>query len=951
MSFITKILGDPNEKAIQKIKPILEDIHFAREKFQSLSFAEFRELSPRWKEEYKEGKSLDEILPYFFAAQKEISLRKRGSEHFSAQCIGGIVLHQGKIAEVKTGEGKTSYIAPLTAGLNALTNKGVHVVTVNDYLSRRDAGWAGPLLWGLGLSVGVIVHEKSYIFDPDFIDGEGDKYTVHLRPVSRKEAYDADITYGTNNEFGFDYLRDNMASRFSQKVQRGLIFAIVDECDSIFIDEARTPLIISAPAEESADLYYKFAKLVLRLVENEDYNVDEKMRSAILSEDGMTKMEDWLQMGNIYTEGGITMVHHIEQALRAFSLYKRDRDYVVKDGEKGKEVVIVDEFTGRLMPGRRYSEGLHQAIEAKENVPIQRESRTLATITFQNYFRMYEKFSGMTGTALTEAEEFSKIYHLDVIAIPTNKPVIREDKSDRIYKSEAIKFQAVMADVEEKQKRGQPVLIGTISIEKNESLSRVLEERGISYNILNAKQHEREAHIIEEAGKAGSVTLATNMAGRGVDISLGGIPPEREDFENDEVFQKAFQSWKTEHEKVVSLGGLAVIGTGRHESRRIDNQLRGRSGRQGDPGESQFYVSLDDDLMRIFGGDRLKRLMNTLRVPDDMPIENAIVSKSLEQAQKRVEGHNFDIRKHLVEYDDVMNKHRETIYRRRDEILTLYENFREPIEVNMTSTIPLPFVSCEDGMKQNFLEMIDNEIEHIVSFHTSQEEEKEWNMEEIYEVAHALFGVPEEKKKELFELRQKEGEDKLSDVHGRTRIIEYLELLAREKFLDIEKKLFEKTGSPLAFLDLEKSILLNTIDSLWVEHLEAMSYLRTGIGLQGYGQRDPLVEYKREGYRLFVELMGFIDKRVVETIFKVGDAVVMAPEIFNTRNIEFTAPEKEMQRGGSTILRVPGQAKEISQRTVSVVSERSRDTSGNKIGRNDPCYCGSEKKFKKCHGV
>ncbi|HTW96806.1 MAG TPA: preprotein translocase subunit SecA, partial [Candidatus Methylomirabilis sp.] len=686
---------------------------------------------------------LDEILPDAFAVIREAAKRKINQRHFDVQLMGGIVLHQGKIAEMKTGEGKT-LVATLPLYLNALTGKGVQLVTVNDYLSRVGAGWMAPVYNFLGLSVGVIVNQASFVYDETYTD-ENEKYDerlAHFRKAERKEAYACDIVYGTNNEFGFDYLRDNMAPTLDYKVQRELYYAIVDEIDSILIDEARTPLIISAPAEESTDKYYKFADLVRRLKENEDYNVDEKMRAVTLSEAGIEKMENWLGIGNIYVEKGIGEVHHIEQALKAEVLFKREKDYVVKDGE----VLIVDEFTGRLMPGRRYSEGLHQAIEAKEGVEIQRESQTLATITFQNYFRMYQKLAGMTGTAVTEAEEFSKIYKLEVAVIPTNKPMQRKDLNDLVYKTELGKFQAVIKDIKEKTALGQPVLVGTISIAKNELLSELMVREGLNPQFLNAKNHEKEARVIAQAGKAGAITVATNMAGRGVDIILGGQLDKNASAEE-------IAAWKEENEKVKALGGLYVIGTERHEARRIDNQLRGRAGRQGDSGMSRFYLSCEDDLMRIFAGDRMKKMMTTLRLPEDMPIESRLITGSIETAQKKVEANNFDMRKHLVEYDDVINKHRESIYRKRNEILTI------------AATAP-------EKLSEMILEMVEEELEQVVSFHTAAEDVKSWNLNEIYETVNTIFPVQTELKADLSGIANET--KKLEKALLRTKIIEHL---------------------------------------------------------------------------------------------------------------------------------------------------------------------------------
>jgi len=661
MSIVSKIFGDANESYIKKLRPIVEKINLLEKEFESFSGDKLKEKTGEFKERLTKGETLDDILPESFALIREAAKRTLKQRHFDVQLIGGIVLHEGKIAEMKTGEGKT-LSATLPLYLNALEGKGCHLITVNDYLARRDAVWMGQIYYALGLSVGCLNHEQSFLYDPDFKkpaeekdktrDELGGFYVVedYLRPCSRKEAYLADITYGTNNEFGFDYLKDNMVYDLSQQVQRGFNYAIVDEVDSILIDEARTPLIISAPDMESSKWYQEFARIIPKLNPEADYEIDEKMRAVTLTESGINKIEQIMGMGNIYEERGIKYLHHLEQALRAEALFKRDKDYVVKDGQ----VIIVDEFTGRLMPGRRWSGGLHQAIEAKEGVFVQPESLTLASITFQNYFRMYKKLAGMTGTAATSAEEFDKVYKLEVAIIPTNKPMVREDSPDKVYKTIEGKFQAVVREIKEKNKMGQPVLVGTTSIEKNEYLGKLLDREGISHQILNAKHHEKEGEIIAQAGKLGAVTIATNMAGRGVDIILSGNPPSPE-----------------EVKKVVELGGLHIIGTERHEARRIDNQLRGRAGRQGDPGSSQFFLSLEDDLMRIFGGDRIKSLMNILKIPEDQPIEVGLISKTIEDAQSKIEGMNFDLRKHILEYDDVMNKHRDVIYKKRREILLI----------------------------------------------------------------------------------------------------------------------------------------------------------------------------------------------------------------------------------------------------------------------------------------
>ena len=1032
MSIIDKIFGDPNEKVVKTLRPIVEQINALEKRFESMSDEELRaqtvefrkrlgvevpplnlplikgeNVSPITKEGAEESfgreemeEKLKEILPEAFAAVREAAKRTLGQRHYDVQLLGGLVLHHGQIAEMRTGEGKT-LVATLPAYLNALPKKGVHVITVNDYLAKRDAEWMGRVYDFLGLTVGCITHEQAFKYVsaqndqiPNFksqtnsygqnsndknseegvplLTKEGIKGGLNL--VTRKQAYACDILYGTNNEFGFDYLRDNMVPDLASMVQRGLNFAIVDEVDSILIDEARTPLIISSPAEESTDKYFKFAELVERLEENADYNIDEKMRAATLTEAGIAKMEKLMGVENIYTSGGISEVHHIEQALKARVLFKRDRDYVVKDNE----VIIVDEFTGRLMHGRRYSEGLHQAIEAKEKVEVQRESQTLATITFQNYFRMYKKLSGMTGTAVTEAEEFSKIYKLETVVIPTNKPMVRKDLNDLIYRSEMGKFKAVVDEVKRRHLTGQPVLVGTISIEKNELLGEMMEREGIAPQILNAKHHEKEAQIIAQAGKLGAVTIATNMAGRGVDIMLGGIPPSHvkaqmsppkadpplaENVKTNENANPEHETWCQEYEKVKELGGLHIIGTERHEARRIDNQLRGRAGRQGDPGSSQFYVSMEDDLMRIFGGDRMKSLMTTLRIPEDMPIENSLVSRSIESAQRKVEGNNFDIRKHLVEYDDVINKHRETIYRKRREILKLAENDQTPITNNQTnpkSQIPNPkqIQNANDQKNQNvkteqktlsgiILEMVLNEIEQAVIFHTAADRPADWNINEIYQITSTIFPVEPKVKDDLAGLL-KDG-DKLDKVRVRTSIIEYLENLAKANYDKISKPALE---AGLDWRQVEKAVLIRSIDMLWMEHLEAMDHMRAGIGLRGYGQRDPLIEYKKEAYILYNELNNLIQKQVAYSIFKVADLGNFAVPTLKMRPQNYIAPAKTMDKNAgsfSAFKRADGGGKRNDK--ADMVREKVKDASGQKVGRNDPCPCGSGKKFKKCHGA
>lgn len=907
---IDKLFGDPSEKFIKKIQPEINKINDLEKKFEAFSDEELKNLTAKLKKDLNSDKTLDDILPEAFAAVREAAKRTLNMRHYDVQLISGIVLHRGNIAEQKTGEGKT-LAATLPLYLNALEGKGAHLVTVNDYLSRRDCGWMGPVYNALGLSVGVIVHQAAFIFDPTYVDENVfDEALSNLRPVSRKEAYQADITYGTNNEFGFDYLRDNMVSEKDQMVQRDLNYAIVDEVDSILIDEARTPLIISAPDMESTDKYGKFAVLVTRLKEGEDYNIDEKMKATTMTEEGISKMEKWLGVENIYTDMGISDVHHIEQALKAHALFKRDKDYVVKDGE----VIIIDEFTGRMMHGRRYSEGLHQAIEAKEGVAIQRESKTMATITFQNYFRLFDKLAGMTGTAETEKEEFLTIYSLDVVVIPTNKPIVRIDHSDKIYKNEEGKFKAIAAEVKARHEKGQPVLIGTISIEKNEMLSAYLDKEGVTHKVLNAKFHEKEAHIISEAGKVGAVTVATNMAGRGVDIKLGGEGASKE-----------------EEQKVKDLGGLFILGTERHESRRIDNQLRGRGGRQGDPGESQFYVSTDDDLMRIFGAERIKKVMETLKVPDDMPIENKMISRSLEAAQKKVEGHHFDTRKHLVEYDDVLNRQRETIYKRRRAVLDREE------------------------AKDEVLKLVYNEIADVVKFHTQDNDESVWDLEEIYEVVNTIFPVPADTRIKISDIAEEAGNN-IEDKSARGKLIGYLYKLAVEHYNKLEEKVIKASGDEKAMRKVEKGILLRSIDTLWVEHLEALNHLRTGIGLRGYGQREPIVEYKRESFQLFQGLLAEIRKQVVYSIYKVGVAANFAPSAMsNVPGLTLSGAAKTMQSGQSSIARLAQQntpqAKEAADReSQSATDDTQTHYNGQRVGRNDACPCGSGKKFKKCHG-
>jgi len=881
-------LFDTNKKNLKLYQDKVEIINSLEKEYEKLKDEEIKNKTNEFKERIKKGETLEEILPEAFALVREAAKRTIGQRHFDVQIICAIALHEGKIAEMKTGEGKT-LAATMPLYLNALSDKGSHLVTVNDYLSRWQGDWMGEIYDFLGLSVGVIQQQNvSYIFDKKTADKNKETEdpeakileldVKNLRPCSRKEVYACDIIYGTNNEFGFDYLRDNMARNLEDIVQGELNFAIIDEVDSILIDEARTPLIISAPAEESAELYKKFANLVPNLKENEDYNVDEKAKAVTLTDSGIKKMESLLGVKNIYERGGVMLVHHLEQALKAQVLFKKDKDYVVRDGE----IVIIDEFTGRMMFGRRYSEGLHQAIEAKEKVEVKRESITLATISFQNLFRLYKKLAGMTGTAATEKEEFHKIYDLDVIEIPTHKPMIRLDLSDKIYKTEEGKFKAVVREVQKRNQKGQPVLVGTISIEKSERLSDMLRREGIKHEVLNAKHHEKEAKVIARAGRKKMVTIATNMAGRGVDIILG--------------------------KKVKELGGLHVLGTERHESRRIDNQLRGRAGRQGDPGSSQFYVSTDDDLMRIFGGERIKSIMTTLRVPEDQPIENRLISNSLERAQEKVEAHNFDIRKHLLEYDDVLNRQREIIYKRRKRILRGVASSEK-----------------YKNLKEEIIDAVGREIHNVVMFHTSTEDSQKWDKKEIIENMMTIF--PENLKNKI---------EKIKGLSNRESINNYLIEIIPEAYKKREKEVGEETQRMV-----ERALILRSIDNLWVEHLTTLDELRTGIGLRGYGQKDPLTEYKREAFNLFENLIENVYKEVVHLILKIE---------FNRE------PQKtsSLAQGSGVIMRggdekaAAGTFSGIGNKSDNQVPEKTKSMA--KVGRNDPCPCGSGKKFKKCCG-
>ncbi|MGB9822097.1 preprotein translocase subunit SecA [Thermodesulfovibrio sp.] len=876
VKILEKIFGTKNERELKRYFKIVEEINAIEPEISKLSDEALKAKTEEFKERLSKGESLDDLLREAFAVVREVAKRTLGMRHFDVQLVGGIVLHEGKIAEMKTGEGKT-LVATLAAYLNALEGKGVHVVTVNDYLARRDVQWMGPIYNFLGLSVGVIQPDASFVYDPTY--RVADKRFDRLRPCSKKQAYAADITYGTNNEFGFDYLRDNMVYNVDELCQRELNYAIVDEVDSILIDEARTPLIISGPSEESTDIYYAVNRIIKYLKPDEDFKLDEKLKTVVLTEQGSRKSEKLLGIDNLYDPSNIQIVHHINQAIRAHYFFKKDVDYVVKDGK----VIIVDEFTGRLLPGRRWSDGLHQAIEAKEGLKIEAENQTLATITFQNYFRMYKKLAGMTGTADTEAAEFAEIYNLEVVVIPTHKPMIRIDYPDSVYKTEKAKYEAVVREIEECYKTGRPVLVGTTSIEKSELLSRMLKKKGIPHNVLNAKYHDKEAEIVAQAGRIGAVTIATNMAGRGTDILLGGNPEflAREmlngknytEEEFTEALKKAKEICEKEHEKVVSLGGLHIIGTERHESRRIDNQLRGRAGRQGDPGSSRFYLSLEDELLRLFGGERLQNLMHFLKIEDDTPIENKMVSKAIENAQKRVEAHNFDIRKHLLKYDDVMNSQRKEIYSFRKEVLE------------------------SESLKDKVFELLEMEIDELVDFYLSEQDE---GIEKLKEQINVRFDI---------------------DVDLSNKSKEEIKQYLNEKLKEAYEQKESKVGTQL-MRDVEKMIFLHVIDTKWKDHLLAIDHIKEGIGLRGYAQKDPLVEYKKEAFELFEEMSRNIISDILTRLFKIQVREESQVKVQKTQKI---------------------------QRSVGDGANRPVEKP-KKIGRNDPCPCGSGKKYKKCCG-
>ncbi|MBI3335693.1 MAG: preprotein translocase subunit SecA [Candidatus Portnoybacteria bacterium] len=885
MSFLSKIFSFGEKRILKNLEEAVGKINALEEKVRKIKLEEFPQKTQKLKKRLEKGETLDDILPEAFSYVREAAYRTLEQRHFDVQLMGGIILHQGKIAEMRTGEGKT-LAATAPAYLNALTGKGVHIITVNEYLAERDAVWMGQIYSALGLSVAALTDTQSFLYQPvekgvrvqglgsRALDEERDvvgAFKVEhefLQAVDRKAAYQADIVYGTNHAFGFDYLRDNLVPSVDAEAQRPYYYAIIDEVDSILIDEARTPLIISQPQEDASKFYIQFAHIARQLKENLDYNIDEKRRAVSLTTPGLKHIERLLGK-NIYETGEIDLIFHLEQGLKANTLFLRDRDYVVKEGK----VIIVDEFTGRLMPDRRYSEGIHQAIEAKEGVPIQQESKTVATVTIQNFFKKYPKLAGMTGTAITSAEEFDKVYGLEVAVIPTHKEMIRQDLPDRIYKNTNAKWRAVTKEIRERHQKGQPILVGTVSVEKNEFLSRLLRKSGIKHEVLNAKNHEREGEIIAQAGREGSVTVATNMAGRGVDIILGGNPPSLK-----------------EAQRVKAVGGLFVLGTERHEARRIDNQLRGRTGRQGDPGQTQFFTSLDDDLMRIFGGDTIKGLMERFNFPEDMPIEHKLISSSIERAQSQVEGYNLDIRKRLLEYDEVINKQRDSVYKRRLEILVAAQN--EP-----------------EKLKENVLDMLADEVEAIVEFHT-QGTKEEWNIKEIGESFKSITNYE-------LGIKNKEDKEKIKE-----------ELITKCYELYEER---EQTVTSDLMRQVEKTLLLRSIDTSWSDYLDSLDHLRSAVGLRGVGGHDPLVEFKTEAKRMFHDLLADINRKVIDTIFKIQ----VHPAMIRPQPVIVSHQELQGEKVG-----LPAEVRQ--GRT--------------KVGRNDPCPCGAKDttgkpiKFKKCHG-
>lgn len=888
-----KIFGTKHDREMKKIQPLVHQINDMEKSMQSLKDEDLQAKTPEFKRRLDQGENLEQILPEAFAVCREVAHRRLNMRHYDVQLIGGYILHKGRIAEMKTGEGKT-LVATLPIYLNALTGRGAHLVTVNDYLATRDAQWMGQIYKFLGLSVGVVIHNRS--------DQE------------RKMAYNSDILYATNNELGFDYLRDNMKYDLKSYVQREHHFAIVDECDSILIDEARTPLIISGPAEQSTDKYTKINRIIPQLQKETHFTIEEKSKSAMLTEEGNSKAEELLQIDNLYDPKHIELLHHIYQALKAHHLYNKDVDYMIKDGE----IVIVDEFTGRLQPGRRWSDGLHQAIEAKEGVSVKNENQTLASITYQNYFRMYEKLAGMTGTADTEAVEFQKIYRLDVNVVPTNKPIARTDHDDVIYKTEDAKFKAIAKDIQERNNKGQPILVGTVSIEKSEKLSAFLSQLNVKHNTLNAKHHEREADIIAQAGRRGGVTIATNMAGRGTDIVLGGNPEamakvrasKTEDYED--TYQKYLKQCEGEKKQVIDAGGLHIIGTERHESRRIDNQLRGRSGRQGDPGSSLFYLSLEDNLMRIFGGEKLQKIMNRLNVPDDEPIVSSMASRAIEGAQKKVEGHNFDIRKHLIDYDDVMNQQRKTIYSLR----------RQVLEGENISNIVREYLG---------------EVTSVLldKYAPETEPAKNWSLQGLATGLHRQFGV---------------------DTISLSKQADWTSENLTEKVKTLIGDHFEAQKEHLGgyYDQIQKMVLLQTIDHKWKDHLQIVDHIREGVSLRGYAQKDPLIEYKKEAYAAFETMDHSIKTETLEKLFKIQIVAERANELKDDLGYGSDDTHKEMSGGEALGSFNPGLLSKAPPRgqgfrppvksTTPIVRTRE------KVGRNDPCFCGSGKKYKKCHG-
>jgi len=873
VSLLRKIVGDNSEKAAERILPIVNKINSLEDSIRLLSDTQLKEKTQEFKHRVNLGESLDDLLPEAFSVVRETAHRKIGQRHYDVQIIGGVVLHRGQIAEMKTGEGKT-LVATLAVYLNALSEEGVHVVTVNDYLARRDPVWMGPIYEALGLSVGCLQHDQAYLYDPHSKEPTGPKrpsgHIEFLRPVTRSEAYAADVLYGTNNEFGFDYLRDNMSVEVSEKVQRQFNYAIVDEVDNILIDEARTPLIISGPAEEPVQHYYTFAKLAPRLQAEFDYSIDERSQAISMTPEGISKMEQWTKVGNLYDPENFHLVHYIENSLTAQIQKNRDKEYVVQNGE----VVIVDEFTGRLQPGRRWSDGLHQAVEAKEGLNIQRESVTYATITLQNYFRMYKKLAGMTGTAATEADEFYKIYGLEVATVPTNLPPAREENSDLVFQSSTAKWKAIVEDIIRIHETGRPVLIGTTSVEASEDLSDRLKNQGVLHQILNAKNHEHEASIVSQAGRIGAVTVSTNMAGRGTDIVLGGSDTERID-------------WNKEHDEVVQLGGLHVLGTEHHDARRIDNQLRGRAGRQGDPGSTQFYVSLEDELMQRFGGEKIKSFMGWTGIDETAPIENRLITKSIQNAQVKVEGYHFDIRKHLLDYDDVLNRQRELIYNDRHRIL------------------------AETGLRDKIVEMLVAEFTRLIQKNLPGRHPDDWDVGNFISDLGTICPLPSE-------LDEEEKVYKYNQQQLLTLLTDHADHIYNDREEDL--------GSNDMRI-LERLLLLRSIDVHWVNHLTSMENLRTGIGLHAYGQRDPLVVYRTEGHKTFQELLERMQTDVVNSLFHVTTTNPAAPAGRRRAN---SAPQQTPMtqfRGSQNV-----------------------GSTGNKIGRNAPCPCGSGKKYKRCCG-